>query len=157
FGFKMKKLNDEITRFLHKQNFTIISTVDKRGRLHNSCKGIVEIDQKGLIYLLDLYKARTYENLGYNNNISLTVVDEHKFKGYSLVGKAKIVKAGRLGTNIVKAWEKRITSRVTHRVLKNIRGEVGHKSHPEVLLPKPEYLIEMEVDAIVDLTPKALH
>ena len=152
----MKKLNDEIARFLHKQNFTIISTIDKRGRPHNSCKGIVEVDQKGIIYLLDLYRARTYENLESNHHISLTVVDEHKFKGYSLIGKAKIVKAGRLGSHFRKAWEKKITGRIGHRVLKNIRGEVGHKSHPEASLPKPEYLIAMEVDAIVDLTPKAL-
>lgn len=152
----MKKLNDEITRFLHKQNFTIISTIDKRGRLHNSCKGIVEIDQKGIIYLLDLYKARTYENLVDNHHIALTAVDEHKFRGYSLTGRAKIVKTGRLGSRLRKAWEKKITGRIGHRILKNIRGEVGHKSHPEVLLPKPEYLIAMEVDAIIDLTPKAL-
>lgn len=152
----MKKLNDELVRFLHKQNFTIISTIDNGGRPHNSCKGIVEIDQKGLIYLLDLYRARTYENLSKNRNISLTAVDEHKFKGYSLIGRARIIKPSRLGAKFTKAWEKKIDSRVAHRVLKNIRGDVGHKSHPEIMLPKPEYLIEMEVDSIIDLTPKAL-
>lgn len=151
----MKRLNDEVTRFLHKQNFTIISTIDKMGRVHNSCKGIVEIDQKGIIYLLDLYKARTYDNLLQNHHISLTAVDEHKFKGYSLMGKGRILKSARLSARFKKAWDKKITGRITHRVLKNIRGEVGHKSHPEALMPAPEYLIEMEVDAIVDLTPKA--
>lgn len=28
--------------------------------------------------------------------------------------------------------------------------------HPEALLPKPEYMIVMEVEEIIDLTPKHL-
>ena len=53
----------------------------------------------------------------------------------------------------LKAWEKRITSRITRRLIKNIRGEKGHPHHPEALLPKPAYLIIMDVEEIVDLTP----
>lgn len=149
----MKRLSDEIIQFFHNQSFVIVSTLDKDGSLHSSCKGIVKINQNGLIYLLDLYRARTYDNLKRNPRISITAVDEHKFKGYCLKGKAKIIKTEELKPKIIKAWEDRITSRITQRVLKNMRGEKGYPQHPEALLPKPQYLIEMRVKDIIDLTP----
>jgi general stress protein 26 len=150
------ELNGEIVQFLHRQNYTVISTMDKDGSIHNSCKGIVQIDEKGRIYLLDLYKQGTYENLKVNPNISLTVVDEHKFKGYSLKGKAKIISEDKIKPEILRAWDKKISGRISHRILKNMSGEKGHKRHPEVLLPKPEYIIEMRVEKIIDLTPQKL-
>lgn len=150
------KLTDEIIHFLNKQNYTVISTVDQDGSIHNSCKGIVQIDEKGHIYLLDLYKQRTYENLKRDSNISLTVVDEHKFKGYSLKGKAEIISEENIKPEILSAWDKKISGRISHRILQNIKGERGHGSHPEVLLPNPEYIIEMRVEKIVDLTPHKL-
>jgi general stress protein 26 len=150
------KLDGEIIQFLHRQNYTVISTIDKDGFIHNSCKGIVQIDEKGHIYLLDLYKQRTYENLKTNPSISLTVVDEHKFKGYSLKGKASIISEDKIKPEILQAWDKKISGRISHRIIKNMSGEKGHARHPEVLLPKPEYIIEMRVEKIVDLTPYKL-
>jgi len=150
------KLPDNIVDFLHKQPFFIVSTIDKKGMPHSACKGLVEIDEKGVIYLIDLYKARTYANLQHNSNISLTAVDEHKFIGYSLKGKGKIVLEKDLTHDIIAAWEKKITNRITKRVLKNIGGEKGHHTHPEILLPKPEYMIAIEVDEVIDLTPHHL-
>jgi general stress protein 26 len=150
------KLGDEIIHFLHRQHYTVISTIDKAGSVHNSCKGIVDIDLRGRIYLLDLYKQRTYKNLKNNTTISLTVVDEHHFKGYCLKGKAKIISQDKIKHDIIKAWDKKITSRISGRILKNIKGEKGHSRHPEALLPRPEYIIEMQVDKIVDLTPHKL-
>ncbi len=150
------KLSDEIIHFLYRQHYTVISTIDKDGAIHNSCKGIVNIDKKGRIYLLDLYKQRTYENLKNDPNIALTVVDEHKFKGYSLKGKAKIIIEDKIKPDILAAWDKKISGRISHRILKNISGEKGHARHPEILLPKPEYIIEVRVDKIVDLTPHKL-
>jgi uncharacterized pyridoxamine 5'-phosphate oxidase family protein len=152
----MRKLSDDIIKFFHSESFTIVSTVDEDGTPHNSCKGIVDIEASGKIYLLDLYKQRTYENLKRNNLIALTAVNEHRFTGYCLKGKGRIVKDTDIEDHIMKAWEKKITSRITSRVLKNIKGEKGHPKHPEMLLPTPEYLIEMEVDKIIDLTPHAM-
>ena len=150
----MKALSDEIVHFFKKQHFTIVSTIDKNGVPHNSCKGIVKIDKKGKIYLLDLYKRRTYANLKRNPNISVTAVDEHRFTGWCLEGKAKIVPGDKLTRDVIKAWEERIAGRVTRRILKNIKEEEGHRRHPEAQLPKPEYMIVMEVEDIVDLTPQ---
>lgn len=149
----MKVLSEEIIRFFHKQPYTIVTTIDKNGCPHNSCKGIVDIEENGKVYLLDLYKERTRENLKGNPHISITAVDEHKFMGYSLKGMAKIVKREKVKEHIIKSWEDKITKRITQRLLKNIRGEKGHPRHPEALLPKPEYLIEVEVKEITDLTP----
>jgi general stress protein 26 len=150
----MKSLTDKIVQFFEKQHFVIVSTVDKKGSLHNSCKGIVKINRNGKIYLLDLYMKRTFKNLKQNPHISITAVDERKFEGYSLKGKAKIIKKDRLNSQIMKTWEDKVTGRIAHRVLQNVGGQKGHLRHPEALLPKPTYMIVMGVEEVVDLTPR---
>jgi putative heme iron utilization protein len=152
----MKKLSADIIRFLENQGFVIVSTIDGNGGVHNSCKGIVKINQKGEIYLFDLYLGRTYKNLKANPHISITAVDEHKFMGYCLKGKAKEMTEAKLIPQLIKSWDERVTSRLTRRLLKNIHEEKGHPRHPEILLPKPEYLIVMDVEDIIDLTPHPL-
>jgi predicted pyridoxine 5'-phosphate oxidase superfamily flavin-nucleotide-binding protein len=150
----MQKLTDEIVHFFQHQNFVIVSTIDASGYPHNSCKGIVEIDAVGRVYLLDLYQGQTRKNLENNPLISLTVVDEHKFIGYCLKGRARIVAQEEITPQLTRAWEEKITGRLTHRLIKNIHGEKGHAQHPEALLPKPEYLIEVDVEEVVDLSPE---
>lgn len=152
----MKRLSNDIVQFFRNQGCVIVSTIDKNGFPHSACKGIVKINHKGRIYLFDLYRAKTYENLRRNANISITAVDEHRFKGYCLKGKAKIIAGSKFDSQIITAWESRIASRLTQRLLKNIREEKGHPRHPEALLPKPEYLIVMDVGEAVDLTPHHL-
>lgn len=153
----MQRINENVVNFLHTQNYVIVSTVDKKGFPHSSCKGIVKIDPKeGLIYLLDVYRANTHENLMRSPYLSITAIDEHKFSGYCLKGKARIFFGKDLDADFLKSWDERVASRVTQRLLRNIREEKGHSRHPEALLPKPEYLIAMEVEEIVDLTPHHL-
>ena len=72
---------------------------------------------------------------------------------FKYIGIGKIVKRNKLKPHIKKAWEEKITSRITHRIIKNIRGEKGHPRHPEVLMPKPKYMIVMEIKEIVNLVP----
>ena len=152
----MKKLGEEAIRFFQTQGCVIVSTIDKEGRPHSACKGIVTIEQGGKVYIMDLFKAETYLNIQRSPHISITAVDEHRFKGYCLKGKASIVPPEELPAAIIKDWESRISSRITQRVLKNLREEKGHHSHPEALLPHPEYMIVLEVEEIVDLTPHFL-
>ncbi len=152
----MKRLSEGIIQFFHNQGCVIVSTVDKDGFPHSACKGIVRISRTGRVYILDLYKAKTYDNLKGDPHISITAIDEHKFMGYCLKGKAEIIPEEKLKSPIIKAWEARITGRLTRRLLKNIREEKGHPRHPEILLPKPEYMIAMEVEEVVDLTPHHL-
>lgn len=148
----MKKIPEGIVHFLKKQGFVIVCTLDEDGYPHASCKGIVKIDSKGKVYLFDLYRNKTFKNLKRNYHVSINAVDEHRFKGYCLKGKAKIMKE-KLTPSLIKSWESRLTTRLTQRLIKNIHGEKGHKLHPEAFLPKPEYLIILEVKEIVDLTP----
>ena len=150
----MKVLPDDISRFFHKASFVVVSTVGKNKMPHNSCKGIVKIDKKGRVYLLDLYRMRTFANLKQNPHISITAVDERSFKGWCLKGKAKIAGKQKLKQDVMKAWEERIAARITQRVIKNMTEEKkGHGRHPEAQLPGPEYMIVMDVEEIVDLMP----
>lgn len=150
----MIRLNDDILRFFKKQHFVIVSTIcGMTGKPHNSCKGIVNINKGGIIYLLDLYKGRTHENLKKNTHISITAVDEHRFQGWCIKGRAKIITGKKVTPDIIRAWEDKIAGRITHRLLKNIKEERRHKRHPEAQLPMPEYLIVMETEEIVDLSP----
>ena len=135
---------------------SVVSTLDEDGFPHNSCKGIVDIAKSGKVYLLDLYKAGTFKNLKRNHHISVMGVDEHRFSGYCLKGTGRIIKGKKLTPRLLRAWDKRIAGRITQRLLKEIRGEKGHKHHTEASLPKPQYLIEMKVEQIIDLTPHHL-
>jgi len=150
------RIKEEVEHFLRKQSFVIVSTIDGKGFSHSACKGIVKIEPQGRVYLLDVYRARTFDNLKHNNKISITAIDEHKFSGFCLKGKAEVVSQDKLEKELLGAWEERIASRLTQRLLKNMREEKGHPRHPEALLPKPEYLIVMDVEEIVDLTPHRL-
>jgi uncharacterized pyridoxamine 5'-phosphate oxidase family protein len=129
------KLPKEVVDFLKEQSFVIVSTLDKKSYIHNACKGIVAI-KNDEIYLLDLYQKNTYENLKRNPTISITAVDELKFKGFCLKGKAKIVESKNIAPEIIKA----------------IQGQKAHSSHPEASLPEPKYLIKMKVEEIINLT-----
>lgn len=152
----MKSLSREVTSFFQSQGFVIVSTIDAKGRPHSSCKGLVKITTDGRVFLLDLYRGKTLENLKKDHSVSITAADEHRFKGYCLKGKAKIIDSDKLDANTLKAWEKKIATRITQRVLNNLRGEKGHSRHPETQLPNPEYMIYMEVEEVVDLTPRKL-
>lgn len=150
----MAVLNDSIINFFQNQGCVLVNTIDENGVPHSSCKGIIEINKQGRVYLFDLYRQRTQRNLKQNPKISITAFNEHKFIGFCLKGKAIAVTAAEIDSNLLKAWEERITGRLTQRLLKNIHEEKGHSYHPEALLPKPQYLIAMDVEEIVDLTPQ---
>lgn len=134
----------------------IVSSIDKDGTPHNSCKGIVYIEPAGRVYILDLYLRQTYKNLKRNPRLSITAVDEYTFRGYSLKGKAKIIKRQELTPEALRTWDEKISSRITQRLIRNLHEEKGHPRHPESRMPKPEYMIVMEVNKIVDLTPAPL-
>jgi uncharacterized pyridoxamine 5'-phosphate oxidase family protein len=152
----MKILSDTIVNFLEKQGFSIVSTLDADGKIHCAAKGIVGIEKKGKVFLIDLYKAETFKNLRRNSTISITSIDEHLFMGYTLQGRAKIVDRDKIKNHIIKAWEERVIGRISKRVLKSIKDYRRSGHHPEAKFPHPEYLIEVDVEGIVDLTPSHL-
>ncbi|MDD5044417.1 MAG: pyridoxamine 5'-phosphate oxidase family protein [Candidatus Omnitrophica bacterium] len=152
----MPRIPEHIVHFFQRQGCVVVSTIDKNGFAHSSCKGIVKISKNGNVYLLDLYMAQTFQNLKRNPHISITAIDEHRFTGFCLKGKAKIVKPEKLSPQLLNDWEDRVNKRITQRIIKNMQGEKGHGRHPESLLPEPAYMIMLEVKEIVDLTPQHL-
>ena len=152
----MIKLSSDIINFFHKQVFVIVSTLDSGGKIHCSAKGIVGIEEKGEVYLIDIYRAQTFNNLNNNPTMSITAVDEQEFKGYTLKGEGRIVERQKIKSNIIKSWEQKVIDRISKRVIKNIQRDRGSSSHPESRFPHPQYLIEMEVQEIVNLAPAHL-
>ena len=152
----MKRLTEGIVNFFQNRGCVSVNTSDKQGFAHSACKGIVKINRNGRVYLLDLYRAGTHDNLRHNPRVSITAFNEHKFSGYCLKGRAVILPRGKLQSGLIRAWEARVTGRITQRLLRNIHEDKGHPRHPEALLPKPEYLIVMDVEEVVDLTPRHL-
>ena len=152
----MRELSSEIIYFFEKQGVAIISTLDSRGKIHCAAKGIVGIEKKGKIYLIDLYNAYTFSNLQRNPTISITAVNEHLFMGYTLKGKAKIVAREKIKGHIMEKWEKRVIQRISRRLIRNVKADNKTFHHPEARFPRPQYLIEMDVEDIVDLTPQNL-
>ncbi|UCG35740.1 MAG: pyridoxamine 5'-phosphate oxidase family protein [Candidatus Omnitrophota bacterium] len=152
----MKELSPEIIDFLKKQGFVIVSTLDEAGSIHCSTKGIVGIEKEGKIHLVDLYKENTFNNLGRNPTISITAVDDDKFIGFTLKGEAKIVERENLEVHIIIEWENRVIERISKRVIKDITKGQKPLIPPESLFPQPQYLIEMDVEDIVDLAPADL-
>ena len=152
----MKQIPAAIIDFLRVQDFVVVSSIDKNGFPHSSCKAIVKIDSSGEIYLMDVYRGKTYENIQRNPLISISAVDEHKFIGYCLKGKARKIPDDSMSQEIIKTWEDNITSRLAKRLLRNLSQDKGQKHHPEASLPHPKHLIVLEVEEIVDLAPHYL-
>ncbi len=152
----MRKITDDIIYLLQKQGFVIVSTLDSNGSIHCSAKGIAGIEAEGKIYLIDLYLGRTFSNLKRNSTISITAVDEDEFSGFTLKGRARIVNREEIKGHIIASWEDKVVQRVSKRVIGHIKKERKSPHHPEAIFPHPQYLIEVDVDSVVDLTPKNL-
>ncbi len=152
----MQELTRDVTVFLEQQGFGIVSTLDVTGSIHCAAKGLAGLDPNGRLWIIDLYRGRTFTNLKRTPAISFTVVDEHKFCGYVLKGTAAIVDREKIEKDIIKGWEERVIKRVSRRLIKNVQGERKSAHHPEVKFPPPQYLIEMTVDVVVDLSPAHL-
>jgi uncharacterized pyridoxamine 5'-phosphate oxidase family protein len=150
----MVKLNNEVYDFFKNQTFVIVTTLDPDGSPHDSCKDIIRISRGGRVYLLDLYLKATFNNLKNNPRMCIAQVDEESFAGYCLKGTGKSVKIKKLTPLIMSVWQRKITARITNRIINNLRKEKGQKVHPESLLPRPEYIIVMDVKEIIDLTPQ---
>jgi general stress protein 26 len=151
----MKSIPDTVINFLGTQGFVIVSSIDQNGFPHNSCKDIVKIEPEGKIYLIDVYHGVTTKNITLNQQVSISAVDEHKFIGYCLKGKARMME-DKISQEIIKAWEDNITSRLARRLLRNLVQDQGQRHHPEASLPFPKQLIVLEVEEIVDLAPHHL-
>ena len=148
-------LPEDVVSFLKRHGIATVATLDPEGAIHCAVKGIVGFEGNNKILIMDLYHGRTHRNLKNNPTITITVVNEKDFRGYALQGKARIVKREDIQPYIVDAWEERIIHRITERVLRSVRRGEKTGVHHEAHLPhQPKYLIEVDVDHIVDLTAR---
>ncbi|MCK5706425.1 MAG: pyridoxamine 5'-phosphate oxidase family protein [Candidatus Aureabacteria bacterium] len=148
------ELSNNIIFYLKKHHTAIVSTFDDKGRIHCSIKGIVGIMPEGKVHIIDVYKLNTYKNLLKNPEISVTMFNEKNFTGYTLQGKAKIVPRNDINDHLILEWEERVTKRIATRVIESVQTETESNKHYEAELPKkPQYLIEVDIDNIVDLSP----
>lgn len=145
-----------LINFFEKQTFVIVSTIDSKKRIHCAAKGIVGVNKEGKIYLIDLYKTATFRNLQNNPTVSITAVDEHLFIGYTLKGRARMVARSKIETPLMRKWEEKVIQRISRRVIKNVKDSRDSRHHPEAKFPHPQYLIEVSVEEVVDLTPPHL-
>jgi general stress protein 26 len=152
----MKQIPAAITEFLRTQGFVVVSSIDKNGFPHNSCKDIIKVDASGKVYLIDVFYGVTVENIRRNPKVSISAIDEHKFMGYCLKGKAKVIPDDEISHEFIKSWEDNITSRLTKRLLHNLAKDKSHGYHPEASLPRPKHLISLEVEEIVNFAPHDL-
>jgi uncharacterized pyridoxamine 5'-phosphate oxidase family protein len=149
----MVEISENIIEFFKRQAFVVVSTIDSQGFIYSSAKGIAAIEPSGKVHLIDLYMGRTISHLKENPIISITAINEDYFQGYTLRGKARLVDCKKIEQSILHEWEERIISRISARIIKNIKKEKGSYEHPESLFPKPKCLIKVEVEDIVDLAP----
>ncbi|OGW79841.1 MAG: hypothetical protein A3G33_03030 [Omnitrophica bacterium RIFCSPLOWO2_12_FULL_44_17] len=150
----MSVISEKAMHFLEKQGVVVVSTLDEFGKIHCSVKGIVGLEKEGKVFVIDLYHHRTFQNLQKNPTVSITAIDEHAFAGYTLQGKAKIVPREEIQGHIIEKWEKRIVRRISNRLIKSLQAGVLTERHHEAHLPTvPKYLIEVDVEKVIDLTP----
>ena len=151
------KIPREVILFLEQQGCVVVSTMDQKKNIHCSVKGIVGIDPDGKIFVIDLYFHKTYANLKKNSTISITAVNEKKFKGYSLQGTAKMISRENIKEHLVEKWENKIIKRASERLIEGVQSGSKSKGHFEIDLPKqPKYLMEVDVTQIIDLRPSGL-
>ncbi len=149
-------LHEDIIHFLCNQGCVVVSTLDENRQIHCSVKGIVGI-KADKIYIIDLYQKQTYRNLSRNDTVSVTVVNEHQFKGYTIQGRGKIIPHKEIEEHIVQKWEEKIIQRITSRTIRGVQRGVKSAKHFEAHLPsKPKYLIEIDVEKVIDLSPPPL-
>ena len=148
----MIKINEEIITFFKRQNFLMVSTVDKENVINVAAKSVAQIDPAGKIYLVDLYNGTTKTNLKENHNITLSAIDEAEFDGWQLKGKAKVV-AFKEGCKHLETFDEHINKRISDRIIANIQKK-KMLGYSEVHFPDPKYLIEFEVEEIVSLAGK---
>ncbi len=148
------KISEEIVNFFEQQDGVMVATIDPRGRIHASIKGIVGVEDSDKFYLVDLYLYRTFCNLKKKPIISLIAVDGHRFKGYCLQGRAKIIPREKIDKVILEEWDKRVLQRISKRISKSVRTGQKSKKQYEAHLPvHPKYLIEVHVHSVINLAP----
>ena len=151
-------LAEDVVNFLDEEGLGAVSTIDESGRIHGSIKEFLGVEPEGRVYLIDLYTNRTFRNLKRNPNISVTVINEQRFRGYTLQGTAKIIPREQIDSQAMRQREEKIINRISKRVIHNVKKDMQSKAQFESELPiHPKYLIEVDIEKVIDLSPPSFN
>lgn len=151
------EIDPAVIDFFENQNYVIVATFDPAGVIHCSAKGLAGFDKEGRLLVVDLYLQNTYKNLRKDPRVSITAIDEKGFTGYTLQGKAQIIPKGEIPAEFGDLWESRIIRRMSQRVVQGVQAQASSAAHHEAGLPQhPQYIMVIEVETIIDLSPPAL-
>lgn len=123
------------------------------GGIHCAVKGVADVDQAGQIFFMDLFSGRTLQNLKKMPVISVTAIDEDKFIGYSLKGKAVIFSPSEKHRDIINKWENYVIQKISDRIIAGVRlGKKSKEIFETRLLAAAKHIIRMDVEEIIDLS-----
>ena len=142
-------------RLLRKQNVAVVGTVSPSGTPNLSLKGVVEVDPKGFIYFMDLYRGKTRNNIKHDPRVALTVFSVMDFQGYQFKGVASLIESGPKFDRMARAWAAKRRTILAKRIVHNIRQGHSH-GRSETSLSLPKYLVKVQVDKIYNLAPSSL-
>ncbi len=144
------KPDKKIIKYFSKREVVLVLTLGADGYIHSAVKGFVNITPDGFLYVVDLYKNRTYKNVKERRVVSVVAVDEKSFSGYLLQGVGRVVAKTKVEVDKVRTAEKNIVRRIAKRIINNLRE--GKKSNYfEAGLPDVKYFIEVAIKNVVDL------
>ena len=147
----------DLMDFLKDRHTAVVATLDDGGCVHTAVKGIVGVEAAGRLYVVDLYKRETFHNITRRPCVTVTVFDEERFLGWSLQGRGKVVERDAIANELHAEWEERIVNRISERLLANLRSAFGGRANYESQLPHaPQYVIEVDVERVVDLRPTCI-
>lgn len=147
---------EKVANFFKSRKVVLVMTMEEGGTIHSAVKGILEVDPKeGKILLVDLYSGETLRNIRNNPLVNITAIDEQRFEGYALQGRASIIPQDRIHEDFIRKWQDHITKRISERIVASVRsGKKSKKIFEAHLAMKPQYMIEVKADAVADLSPR---
>ncbi len=150
------EFSEKVTNFFKSRKVVLVMTLDEGGTIHSAVKGVLEVDPKeGKILLVDLYSGVTLRNLKNNPTVNITAIDEQRFEGYALQGTASITHQDKIHEDFIHKWQEHITKRISDRIVASVQsGRKSKKIFEAHLAMKPQYMIEVKADTVVDLSPR---
>ena len=146
------KIPESVIHFFQRQPFVFVATIADDGVPNVVPKGICHIDGAGTVYVVDLYRGRTKENLTGIPEMTIAAVDERLYAGFQLKGTATWIPVEEETEHRehLEAWKKKVSERITSRIIENVQTQYRTQHH-EAHFPEPEGIIKLTVEQIVNL------
>lgn len=150
------EFSEKLVSFLKSRKVVLVMTMGEGGTIHSAVKGVLEVNPKeGTILLVDLYSGVTLRNIRNNPAVNIAAIDEQRFEGYALQGVASIIPQDKIHETFIHKWQDHITKRISDRIVASVRsGKKSKRIFEAHLAMKPQYMIEIKADTVLDLAPR---